>query len=140
MLIPRQALVSTCFSTETRLKPQRSKPGINRVGRFHVVVPFLTALLCLTQGVTAIQSPTTTEEAHQKSATADDHASTLEGRQSALRQLQEAARLFLSAGETVEAARTLNRIGRLQLVLNDPKAALASHNNALNVLKQLSDR
>ncbi|HMG72143.1 MAG TPA: CHAT domain-containing protein [Pyrinomonadaceae bacterium] len=74
--------------------------------------------------------------ARQAAAAANDNAFTLEERQAALSQLQEAVRLFLSAGKTLEAARALNRVGRLQLVLNDPQAAIKTHNDALDLLKQ----
>src|SRR6185369_8695012 len=56
-------------------------------------------------------------------------------RQAALTRLQESAQLFLSAGENIEAARVLNRVGRLQLLLNSPQDAINSHNQALDLLK-----
>src|SRR2546421_12124155 len=75
------------------------------------------------------------ESARQFVAAADDDAVSLEGRQEALRKLEEAAGLFLSAGEREEAARALNRAGRLQLLLNAPKDALETHSRALSLLK-----
>jgi CHAT domain-containing protein len=61
---------------------------------------------------------------------------TVEGRKNALRELEELIRLALSEGRTVDAARHLNRAGSLHLLLNDPAAALASHTQALDLLRQ----
>ena len=67
---------------------------------------------------------------------AHDKPTTVEGRRSALKKLEESARLALSNGETLEAARSLTRAGSLHLLLNDPKAAVASHLQALDLLRQ----
>ena len=84
-----------------------------------------------------VRAPTqTNEEATRAAAVAENKANTLEERQAALRQLQEAARLFLLANDHAEAAKVLNRVGRLQLRLNNPPAAIESHNRALDLLKQ----
>src|SRR5437763_15616299 len=96
----------------------------------------LAALLCLTQGARALGAPGDAEAARQVAASADDGAVGLEGRQEALKKLEEAARLFLGAGETLEAARVLNRVGRLRLILNAPQDALVSHRQALALLKR----
>lgn len=64
---------------------------------------------------------------------------TVEGRRSVLKELEESVRLALSEGQTLEAARDLNRIGGLHLLLNDPQAALASHLQALDLLRQSPD-
>ena len=69
-------------------------------------------------------------------AEANDNAATKPEREEALKKLEEAARLFLNVDETKEAASALNRVGRLHLLLNDPEQALASHNQALSLLKQ----
>jgi CHAT domain-containing protein len=96
----------------------------------------LAALLCLVPGARALGASDAVEEARQIAAAADDDAAGLEGRREALKKLEEAARLFLDAGETLEAARALNRAGRLQLLLNAPRVALDSHRQALTLLKQ----
>ncbi|HEX8456465.1 MAG TPA: CHAT domain-containing protein [Pyrinomonadaceae bacterium] len=65
-----------------------------------------------------------------------DDATSLAGRQEALGRLQEAARLLSDAGETIEAARVLNRAGRLQLKLFAPEEALRSHLEAAALVEQ----
>lgn len=67
---------------------------------------------------------------------ANDNSPTKGEREEALKKLEEAARLFLNVDEKREAARALNRVGRLHLLLNAPEQALASHNEALSLLKQ----
>lgn len=102
---------------------------------------YLTMLAGL---VSAGQAPTTAptiDEARRAASVAEASVFTLEAREAALKQLQEAVRLFLLANDTVEAAQILNRVGRLQLVLNDPLAAIESHKRALALLDQTpSDR
>src|SRR5712672_1364029 len=102
---------------------------------------YLTTLAGL---VSAGQAPTTAptiDEARRAASVAETSVFTLEAREAALKQLQEAVRLFLLAKDTVEAAQILNRVGRLQLVLNDPLAAIESHKRALALLEQKpSDR
>jgi CHAT domain-containing protein/tetratricopeptide (TPR) repeat protein len=92
------------------------------------------ALLCLAL-VQAQVTPDSKEVARQLAAGANDSATTRLDRQAALTRLQESAQLFLSAGENIEAARVLNRVGRLQLLLNSPQDAINSHNQALDLLK-----
>ena len=96
----------------------------------------LAVLLCLISGVQALEAWDDRETARQTAAAVDDNAIGLEERREALKKLEEAVRLFLSVGETEEAARVLNRVGRLQLILNAPQDALASHHRALTLLKQ----
>ncbi|MDX6304594.1 MAG: hypothetical protein QOI77_1563 [Blastocatellia bacterium] len=102
---------------------------------------YLTMLAGL---VSAGQAPTTAptiDEARRAAAVAETSVFTLEAREAALKQLQEAVRLFLLANDTVAAAQILNRIGRLQLLLNDPLAAIESHKRAMALLDQRpSDR
>jgi CHAT domain-containing protein len=69
----------------------------------------------------------------------DEHALTEEERRDALATLTEAARRSLDAGETVRAARFLNRAGRLQLRLNLPQESLATYREALSALGQTPD-
>jgi CHAT domain-containing protein/lipopolysaccharide biosynthesis regulator YciM len=64
---------------------------------------------------------------------------TVEERRSVLKELQESTQLALSKGDTLEAARSLTRAGRMQLLLSDPQAAVASHLQALELLRQSPD-
>ncbi len=89
-------------------------------------------LIAVAQG----QGTDSIETARQLAAAANDNAATLPERQEALRKLNESAQLFISGGEKLEAARTLNRAGRLQLILNSPQDAITSHNKALDLLKE----
>ncbi|HKU76688.1 MAG TPA: tetratricopeptide repeat protein, partial [Pyrinomonadaceae bacterium] len=68
--------------------------------------------------------------------TVPDKPTTVEGRRSALKQVEESAQLSLSNGDTLEAARSLTRAGALHLLLNDPQAAIATHLRALELLRQ----
>lgn len=72
----------------------------------------------------------------QDSANANHTPLTLEERRAALSQLQEAARRFLDSGQSSEAARALNRVGRLQLTMNNPQEAIEAHNQALKLLTE----
>jgi CHAT domain-containing protein len=103
----------------------------------HLIVLFV--LLCLIPDAPAFQVSDTVEAARQMAAAVDDNAAGLEERKSALKKLKEAASLFESAGETVEAARVLNRAGRLQFLLSAPKDAIDSHRQALALLKRRPD-
>ncbi|HJT28018.1 MAG TPA: CHAT domain-containing tetratricopeptide repeat protein [Pyrinomonadaceae bacterium] len=91
------------------------------------------ALTVIAQGQGNLDSIKT---ARQLAAEANDEAATLTERQEALRKLNESAQLFVSAGEILEAARVLNRVGHLQLILNSPLDAITTHNKALDLLKQ----
>jgi len=92
-------------------------------------------LLCLAIVVHAQVASDSKEVARQLAASANDNATTRVDRQAALTKLQESAQLFLNAGENIEAARVLNRMGRLQLLLNSLQDAINSHNQALDLLK-----
>jgi CHAT domain-containing protein len=96
---------------------------------------FLAVVFWLVGTVNGLGVSDATETARQVAADADDKAISLKGRQDALRKLEESVQLFITAGEKVEAARTLNRVGRLQLLLNAPSDALNSHRQALALLK-----
>lgn len=93
-------------------------------------------LLCLVSPLQAQVAPDVREVARQIASTTNDNATTLAGRQDALANLKESVRLFLSVGETLEAARVLTRVGRLQLVLNSPQDAITSHAHALTLLHE----
>ncbi len=79
------------------------------------------------------------ELARQLASAANDNAISLEERQESLQKLEESARLFLSVDEKVEAARVLNRAGRLQLRLHRPPDAVATHSRAIDLLRQTPD-
>lgn len=96
----------------------------------------LILLLCLFPRVQSFAVSDAKEIAQQAAAAANDKALTLGERQEALKKLKEAVPLFLSAGEPVEAARVLNRVGRLQSLLNEPHDALDSYDQALVLLKR----
>jgi CHAT domain-containing protein/uncharacterized protein HemY len=95
----------------------------------------IALLLCLAPCPRGQEAADSVEAARQAAASADDGASSVEGRREALTKLGEAVRLFLDVGETEAAARALNRAGRLQLKLNAPQDALASYRQALSLLK-----
>jgi hypothetical protein len=69
----------------------------------------------------------------------DESATTTEEREHALTVLLDAARQFRNNGELLEAARLMNRAGRLQLRLTRPQDALATYNEAQALLKQTPD-
>jgi CHAT domain-containing protein/predicted negative regulator of RcsB-dependent stress response len=98
----------------------------------------IALLLCVATCLHGQETANPLEMARQLADAANDSAVSLEDRQESLRKLQESARLFLGVNETLEAARVLNRAGRLQLVLSRPRDAVASHSNALDLLKQTS--
>lgn len=99
------------------------------------VLAVVVVFLCLVPIVCAPQESQTSAAARQAAAV-DENVAGFQERQTALGKLQEAVRLFLSNGETLEAARVLNRVGRLQLIMSEPEAAVASYEQALELLKQ----
>ncbi len=64
---------------------------------------------------------------------------TVEERRRVLSALEESTRIALDKGDTLEAARSLTRAGGLQLLLNDPQAAVSCHRKALELLRQSPD-
>ncbi len=68
-----------------------------------------------------------------------DYPVSLEDRKSRLKQLEESVSLALSQGQSLQAARTLARVGSLQLLLNDPQAALARYLQALDLIRDTPD-
>ena len=92
-------------------------------------------LLCLVPNLQAQVLPDVKEVARQIAETTNENVTTLAERQAALAKLQESVRLFLSVGEKLEAARVLNRVGRLQVILSSPPDAITSHAQALTLLK-----
>lgn len=95
----------------------------------------LVVLVSLSSGIQTRETTESHDEANRLAASSNDNATNLKERQEALKNLEEAARLFQSGGEIVEAARVLNRVGRLQLLLNQPAASIESHQRALDLLK-----
>jgi CHAT domain-containing protein/tetratricopeptide (TPR) repeat protein len=112
---------------------------MRRIQTLSVLLMLLAGLLCLTPGARASDTPDAVEMARQAASAAHDNAVGVEEREEALQKLNEALRLFLSVGETMEAARVLNRIGRLQIRLQHPPEARDSHLQALDLLKQTTD-
>src|ERR1043165_6287144 len=94
----------------------------------------IVLLLCAATCLHGQEASDSLEMARQLANAANDNAVSLEDRQESLRRLQQSADLFLSVGESVEAARVLNRAGRLQLLLSSPQDAAASHSKALALL------
>src|ERR1043165_2439537 len=78
------------------------------------------------------------EDANSTAIETDDSATSIEARRSTLTDLLRDARLLLENDQTLEAARALNRAGRIQLSLNSPQDALATYQQALNILKRTS--
>lgn len=103
-----------------------------------IVILILVVVVGHAQNITTGQESDSTRVAKEKASAANDKSNSFEERQAALVALEDAARLFISSGETVEAASTLNRVGRLQLDLNEPSKAMESHQAALSLLKQTS--
>ncbi len=64
---------------------------------------------------------------------------TVDERKRVLKELEESVRLALGNGNKLEAARSLTRAGRLRLLLSEPQAAVASHLQALDLLRQSPD-
>src|SRR5215217_3295223 len=94
----------------------------------------LLVVLCLAV-VAQAQTINPVETARQLASTANDSATRLEDRRDALQKLQQSAQLFLGAGEKLEAARVLNRAGRLHLTLYSPEDSIIAHKQALSLLK-----
>ena len=81
-------------------------------------------------------APQAQEDADTLAREADASATTVEARQQALTTLLASAYQLRDAGETLEAARALNRAGRLQLKLNLLQDALVTYQEALTILKR----
>jgi len=96
----------------------------------------VSVLICSSAGVRALNPSDAKDIARQTVDSANDDAVSLEARQAALKKLEDAARLYFSIDEKLEAARILNRVGHLQLILNAPSDALDSYHRALGLLKQ----
>lgn len=93
-------------------------------------------LVGVVAGAEALASAQTIEEATRTAAAVNESAAfTVADREVALKKLEEAARLFVLAGEPIDAARVLNRVGRLELVLNAPREAIDRHHRALALLE-----
>src|SRR5947209_14033886 len=94
----------------------------------------LVLLLCFVLPVRMSQAQ---GDADSTTADVDESAISVEERRRTLTELSTAARQFLDNGQTLEAARALNRVGRLQLSLNSLQDALAAYREALTILKQI---
>ena len=100
------------------------------------IVVLVSVLICSSASVRALNASDAKEIARRTADSANDEAVTVEARQEALQKLEDASRLYLSIDEKLEAARILNRVGHLQLILNAPSDALDSYDRALGLLKQ----
>ncbi len=69
----------------------------------------------------------------------DENAITTEERQRTLETLLTAARQLRDTGELLQAARLLNRAGRLRLQLNSAQDAIVTYQDALTILKRTPD-
>jgi CHAT domain-containing protein len=69
----------------------------------------------------------------------DESAITTGDRQRVLAILLDAARQSLDTGELLEAARYMNRAGRLQLRLNSPQQALVAYRESRSILRRAPD-
>ncbi|HEV2801847.1 MAG TPA: CHAT domain-containing protein, partial [Pyrinomonadaceae bacterium] len=103
-------------------------------------IPHMLLVVLLSVAPVAQARPAATadnvETARRIASETDDNVTGLTERQEALRRLQDAARQLIDAGETIEAARALNRAGRLQLKLSAPQDAVRSHLEAAALVKQ----
>ena len=106
---------------------------MSRIGIRHLFT--LLVVLGIAASLQAQGTTSPLEAGRELADTANDNANSLAERQDALKKLEEAVGLFLSVNEKLEAARVLNRAGRLQLILNSPQEAITSHNRALDLLK-----
>ncbi|MEK6279563.1 MAG: CHAT domain-containing protein [Acidobacteriota bacterium] len=97
---------------------------------------FLTVLLCFTPSEQPLKNSDIKKVMWQSAAEVTDEPRSVEDREKALKKLEESVRLLLNEGQTVEAARLLNRVGHLHLKLNNPQAAIKNHEKALRLLQQ----
>ncbi len=108
---------------------------MNRLRVTHLLLFIWVVLVCLAPPAGAQGGEGDAEVARRLASAADDNAAGVEARREALGKLEQAAQLALAAGEPLEAARALNRAGRLRLLLNEPQAALDTHRRALSLLE-----
>ena len=100
---------------------------MTKVGRL-----LLGFLLCLASSPISAQAP----EVDVLNREGDERVTSMEERQQTVSILLEAARVARESGDYLKAARFMNRVGRLQLLLNLPDEALATFQD---VLKTLND-
>ncbi len=110
--------------------------SLKKAGHVTLYLALVVGLVASSQAL--VSSPTLEDAKHSTAAVKENTAFTRKAREAALQQLEEAARAFVEANEMAEAARILYRVGSLQLLLNDLKAAIASHTKALKLLKGAS--
>ena len=102
------------------------------------VVILLFLVIQLSQAC-APRSPAGLGACAVESGSANRKSVTVEDRKNDLKQLEQCVQVALSSGQTLEAARILNRIGGLHRLLNQSEAAVASHLQALDLLRQSPD-
>ena len=98
---------------------------MTKVGRL-----LLGFLLCLASSTISAQAP----EVDVLNREGDERVTSMEERQQTVSILLEAARVARESGDYLKAARFMNRVGRLQLLLNLPDEALATFQDVLKTL------
>ena len=98
---------------------------------------WLSLMLCFALPVSAPQSQEDGADASAREA--DDGATTVEARQRALMALRDEAGRLRAIGESLSAARALNRAGRFRVKLNSYQDALSAYREALQLLRQTPD-
>jgi CHAT domain-containing protein len=110
--------------------------------RDSAVLPAIKRAVILLALLACVLSPAFSRQAEGEDVLAresDEAATTTDEKQRALTILLAAADRARAAGESLEAARYMNRAGRLQLRLNLPHDALSTFNGALSTFGQSSD-
>jgi CHAT domain-containing protein len=97
---------------------------------------FWVAVLCVELNSHAVSQSETLDRARRLVAVVNENLATTQERQTAARSLSEAADLFLSIGEKVEAARTLNQLGHVQLQLKATEDAIATYERARRLAEE----
>lgn len=95
-------------------------------------------LVFLLPGGPTVDESNAIDNARQIATAADKEPLSVADRQAALEKLEQALSLLLSKNDRLNAARVLNRIGRLKLYLDEPQIALDSHQRALGLLQGTS--
>src|SRR6266566_1840887 len=88
------------------------------------VLSGLVVLLFFLPGGQTVDKSKAIDSARQMATSADAGALSVEERQAELKKLEQTLSLLLSQNDQLNVARVLNRIGRLQLILDEPQIAL----------------
>lgn len=111
----------------------------SRVRIIHLAIKRGVILLIVLTCFSPPASSRQTQDEDVLNRASDEVAVTTDEKQRVLAILLAAASRSRNAGESLEAARYLNRAGRLQLRLNQPNDALATYREALAALEQAQD-